>query len=203
MDATKIRLSQEEASLVLRGDWILTKNSVMQKTMHMLGAVQTAQKALLSAIENPLPPDILQSSPKISRGENYLGLPWLMLDYPRLFNKEDSFAIRTFFWWGNFFSVTLQVSGTYKKYYAASIESSFRSLQAGGFFACINEDPWQHHFGPDNYQSFSTMTIDEWKEILSRGDFIKISKIISLQEWNDAQKKLVEVFRKLVHAVTG
>ncbi|HRO70241.1 MAG TPA: hypothetical protein PK951_07675, partial [Chitinophagaceae bacterium] len=86
MDATKIRLSPEEEMLVFRGDWILTKNRVMQKAMQLLGDVQLEQKDLLTTYASKLPQEIMQSTPKISRGENYKGLPWLMLDYPRLFN---------------------------------------------------------------------------------------------------------------------
>ena len=69
----------------------------------------------------------LNSSPKISKGENYKGLPWLVLDYPRYFNKEDIFAIRTLFWWGNFFSITLHISGKYKMRYEKKIIDSFES----------------------------------------------------------------------------
>ena len=32
-----------------------------------------------------LPGDIAAIAPKIARGENYLGLPYVMLDYPRYF----------------------------------------------------------------------------------------------------------------------
>jgi len=36
-------------------------------------------------------------APKISKGENYEGLPWVILDFPRYFDKENVFAIRCFF----------------------------------------------------------------------------------------------------------
>ena len=55
---------------------------------------------------------IVQSTPKIAKGENYLQLPYVLLDYPRCFDKENIFAIRTMFWWGNFFSITLHLSGS-------------------------------------------------------------------------------------------
>ncbi len=44
MDTTKIRLSPEEAALVIRADWILTKNKILQKANHLLGALQTQQQ---------------------------------------------------------------------------------------------------------------------------------------------------------------
>ena len=55
--------------------------------------------------------------PKISKGEKYKGLPWVMLDYPRIFGKEDIMAIGTRFWWGHYFSVTLHLKGGYLRTY--------------------------------------------------------------------------------------
>ena len=150
MDTAKIRLSPEEEELVATADWILTKNRVIQKINQLLSNVQTSQQQLLQTCTT-LEKEVLTSSPKISKGENYKGLPWLVLDYPRSFNKEDVFAIRTLFWWGNFFSVTLHLSGKYKVQYEKKIIDSFESLKAADFSVCINEDQWQHHFEASNY----------------------------------------------------
>ncbi len=203
MDATKIRLSPEEEMLVLRGDWILTKNRVMQKAMQMLGDVQLEQKNLLTSYASVLPQEIIQSSPKISRGENYRGLPWLMLDYPRLFNKEDGFAVRTFFWWGHFFSVTLQLSGRYKKLFETNLLQAQPALKADEFSGCIQDDPWQHHFEPDNYKSLQSFTTKEWEALIASREFVKIAKTIPLQEWNVAPGKIMKIYRGLMQACLG
>jgi hypothetical protein len=158
MDSTKIRLSPEEAALVIRADWILTKNRVIQKTKQLLAALQTAEQNLLRSYETVFPEEIINSSPKISKGENYEGLPYLVLDYPKYFNKEDALAIRILFWWGNFFSGTLHLSGIYKRKYEEKIIRSFESLKAKGFSICINEDQWEHHFETTNYLPLHKLT---------------------------------------------
>ncbi|MFX8895293.1 hypothetical protein ABTM96_19365, partial [Acinetobacter baumannii] len=93
-------------------------------------------------------------SAKISRGEHYEGLPWVMIDYPRYFKKNHFFAIRTFFWWGNFFSLTLQLKGKYQLGFQGS---NFETLKAD-WFICVNEDEWQHHFRQDNYVKLTALT---------------------------------------------
>ena len=108
MDTPKIRLSKEEEALINRTDWILTKNHILQKVKQLFSNLQSRQHLILQGMLS-LQPEIVNSSPKISKGENYKGLPWLVLDYPRLFEKESFFAIRTLFWWGNFFSTTLHL----------------------------------------------------------------------------------------------
>jgi hypothetical protein len=123
MDKAKIRLSPKEAELVSNADWILTEH-VLQKIKQLLLMLQSVTR--LIAPLNSLMEEVLKSSPKISRGENYKG-PMACFDYPRYFNKDDVFAIRTLFWWGNF-SITLHLSG-YKMKYETKIIDSFESLQ--------------------------------------------------------------------------
>ena len=73
------------------------------------------------------------ASAKISKGEN-MGLPWVMLDYPRLFGQEDVLAIRTMFWWGHCFSVTLHLKGRYYGAYLPLLRE--RGGIGGGGFSC-------------------------------------------------------------------
>ena len=167
MDTAKIRLSSEEEALVATADWILTKNRVIQKINLLLSTVQTSQQQLLQPIAI-FGDEILKSSLKISKGENYKGLPWLVLDYPRYFNKEDVFAIRTLFWWGNFFSITLHLSGNYKTKYEKRIIDSFESLKREYFSVCINEDQWEHHFETTNYLPVHDLNSSEFGEIIGQ-----------------------------------
>ena len=198
MDTTKIRLSPEEGALVISADWILTKNSVIQKTIQLLASLQTQQEILLLTYKGILPGEIINSSSKISKGENYKGLPYLVLDYPRYFNKEDTFAIRMFFWWGNFFSGTLHLSGIYKRMYEEKIIQSFETLKTEGFSICINEDQWEHHFEITNYLPLHSLTSYQFEEMINRKPFIKLSKKISLEQWNSAEKKLLEIFSHII-----
>jgi len=162
--------------------------------------LQSGQQDLLLPL-NSLPEEVLKSSPKISRGENYKGLPWLVLDYPRYFNKDDVFAIRTLFWWGNFFSITLHLSGNYKAKYETKIIDSFESLQQEDFSVCINEDQWEHHFETNNYIPVHDLSESQYSEIIVKRSFIKLAKKIPLEQWNDVEKKLLDIFGQLINSL--
>ncbi|MGK2862498.1 MAG: hypothetical protein ACSLE0_11220 [Chitinophagaceae bacterium] len=201
METTKIRLSPEEAALVIRQDWILTKNNVIQKTQKLFASLQADEQQSMELYKDYHASAIVESSPKISKGENYNGLPYLVLDYPRCFSKEDVFAIRMLFWWGNFFSGTLHLSGIYKKKYEEKIIHSFDSLKSNDYFICVNEDPWEHHFENDNYLPLRTMNHDLFKKWICEKSFIKLSKKFSIAQWNDAEKKLLEMFRQFMNSL--
>lgn len=196
MNEAKIRLSQKEMELVKNAGFILTKNEILLKTMQLLGNLQEQQQALL----NKLPAQALVEktiiSPKISKGENYKGLPYLILDYPRVFEKENIFAIRSLFWWGNFFSTTLHLAGSYKELFREKIISSFDVLKKDGYYYCNNDDEWHHHFEEGNYISLTDKK--SFEESVNQRPFLKLSKKISLHQWENADGLLFNNFKGLI-----
>jgi hypothetical protein len=200
MDTAKVRLSKEEMGLITRSDWILTKNQILKKVQQLLSDVQVQLQQLLPEY-SWLQREIINSSPKISRGENYKGLPWLILDYPRYFNKEDVFAVRNFFWWGNFFSSTFHLAGIYKVRYKNKIIDSFEMLKKNDFYFCNNEDQWEHHFETENYEAVSAFNHSSFEKMINEKSFIKLAKKIPLEKWNDVEEKMVETFSQLMNAL--
>jgi hypothetical protein len=202
MDKAKIRLSEKEAELVANADWILTKNQIMQKARYLLEDLQSRQTELLQSSSPLLPAEVLSISPKVSRGENYQGLPYLVLDQPRYFGQNDQFAIRTMFWWGNFFSITLHLSGRYKKMFEGKLIANLDELKKHSFFIGVNEHPWEHHFEASNYLPLLEATGVEFTATVSGKDFIKIAKRVSLKQWEDAGDMLLTSFGQLIDWLT-
>src|SRR5437762_7300116 len=98
-DHSKIQLSLFEMDLVNNAGWILTKNGIIQKAKQLLLGLQEKQQVYLQLQSSSISAEVLRPSAKISKGENYHGLPYLILDFPRFFEHKDIFAIRTMFWW--------------------------------------------------------------------------------------------------------
>jgi hypothetical protein len=184
MEGTKILLSAEELSLVQDTHWLLTKNNIIEKTKALFGNLAGSLVKQTSRYQNHFPEAVHLYSPKVFKGEYYEGLPYVMLDYPRVFGKDDVFAIRTFFWWGNFFSITLQLKGSYHQRYLPLLLKHKGLLAEEGFHIAMSDDEWRHDFGPDNYQPI--MTNDELIENTLNGKFLKIAVQVPLAHWNEA-----------------
>ncbi len=201
-DGTKIQLSALEAELVNNSEWILTKNRIIEKVKYLLQEVQVVQQSVLNDFKNKLPAEVLAIPGKISRGENYKGLPYLILDHPRYFDKENVFAIRTLFWWGNFFSITLHVAG---KYRTGIIQGLIKNdhKRSKDLHYCINETEWDHHFEAGNYRLLSEMDEAELLQHASQSHFIKLSQKIPLTKWDDAVVILPKLFREMIEIVAG
>jgi hypothetical protein len=191
MQGSKIRLSAPEAALIGNAEVILTKNSIVQKTVALLAEVQ---EALMIQEEM----NRFSSSPKISKGENYKGLPWVVLDYPRISSGGDLFFIRSMFWWGNFFSSTLQLAGWYKEKSLAGLTAAFDHLATEDYFIGVGEDPWQHHFESSNYKKLSDLSRQEYIFLLEHQPYIKIAARWPLSDWDLAANHFCNSWKNLV-----
>jgi len=187
-----VKLSKSELQLVCDEQFILTKNSIINKVYLLFGTLSEIFLQQTKNNQSFFPDEVLKASPKIYRGENYRGLPYVMLDYPRYFVKEDAFTVRCFFWWGNFFSITLHLSGEYAKYYAEPIFQKL-SEENNSWYVCINEDQWQHHFNADNY------SLPDKKILMHLGErkFQKIAKKIPLSQWDAAFDFFVQSYKEV------
>jgi hypothetical protein len=196
MQGSKIQLSDSELELACNADIILTKNSIINKTIALLGTVEETigqhnDRGKLFSI-----------SPKISRGEYYQGLPYVVLDYPRYSRTPDLGFIRSMFWWGHFFSSTLQLSGNLKAKYITAIEASYDLLADQDYYIGINTDPWQHHFEENNYLAISKMSRGAFLAILEEQEHIKIAAKLPLKEWQYAASFMINSWNLLAGLIT-
>lgn len=203
MDRAKLRLSTEEMDLISRADWILTKNRLMERVRELLASLQEEQWHCLRQGKNPLPEEVMNIPAKISRGENYEGLPWMVLDLPRYFTNDDQLAIRTLFWWGHGFSVTLQLQGRFRQSFQHIIYRYKNVLSQQSWHICTGPDPWQHHSRDDNYSPVAELTEEKWKSITSSHPFLKIACFIPMQKWEEAPDLIMREYRLLSEILAG
>lgn len=198
MPGTKVELSKNELELVVNREFILTKNRIIEKVYKLFGMLSEDYKTLITAFNDSLPAEVISSIPKIYRGENYLSLPYVMMDYPRVFFKDDVFAIRSFFWWGNYFSITLQLSGKYLQQFNNKLILYMNDKPDENYFVCISQSPWQHHFEESNYEPLHSINIEA---VMSR-PFFKIAAKLRLNDWDDAENFFRKNYATLLQMLT-
>jgi hypothetical protein len=201
MNEAKVQLSPEELALVGNADWILTKNAIIGKVTGLFGWVASASEPFIRSAE--LPEVIKNAPPKISKGENYQGLPYVVLDYPRLFQKHEIFAIRTLFWWAHYFSVTLHVKGQFRDLFEDRIRRHAAMLAENGFYLSVSGDEWVHELGGEHYLPMREGGKDLMDEAFRRHPFIKISAKTEFAHWEQAGQLLTDRIRIILSALKG
>lgn len=188
-------LSTSELELVCNAEILLAKNRVIEKVYQMFGALSEDYKMHIISFSLP---DKTVNNPKISRGEHYNGLPYVMLDYPRQFSKTDVFAVRTFFWWGNFFSITLQLQGIYQARFADAIQNAITKGQLEEWYITTLDEKWQNHFENDYYKPVNK----EKNYYLTGLPFVKLVTKIPLEKWDDAYEYLFQNFLQIMKVLS-
>ena len=179
-DSTKIELSNLELELMKNSLWILTKHSVIDKIALLFSEqVPYINQHFLSVASKF--EEINTSRPKITKGERYQNLPYIILDYPAVFSKQDIFALRTMVLWGSFLSVSLHLSGKYKDFFQENI---YRKLQASSdnIFLAIGENQWQHHITPESFLQISNTNNSLIDEYIKNHPYTKITSMFKLEE---------------------
>ncbi|WP_345252982.1 hypothetical protein [Flaviaesturariibacter amylovorans] len=198
MEEAKIQFSPAEIELMCDAGVLLTKNRILFGIRRLLEVLEARQQQEAYLAD---PGDLgpaLRPMPKISKGENYLGLPYLVLDFPRQFDSRNIFAVRTMFWWGNAFSSTLHLAGDYKDDHLEAIVAAYPQLKKRGYFIGISEDPWQHHFGEENYRPVFEFTEDEFAEQCTMYDHLKIATEFPLRDVHFVGEDLMASWRFLL-----
>jgi len=180
----KIALSEQELQLLQNTEWILTKRTLIQKVDALLGSAVPSLQALANS-HTWLPAEVTAANPKIHRGENYRGLPYVSLDYPAFFSKDGTLSLRNLFWWGHFFSITLHLSGVYKTQFESTLQENLHLLQQTDMVVCTGNTEWEHHFGADNYTPTAQLTVQQLQQIISEKSFVKIAVKCNLALWHD------------------
>ncbi len=198
-NVTKITLSEQELVVVTDRHWILTKQAITAKIYELFNEQVPVIRKQMDLLPEALPAGLAFSLPKISRGENYNGFPYVMLDYPAVFKKDDIFALRTMLWWGNFISITVLLSGGYKELYSKVVlQHCLHS--PGELYICVHDDPWEHHLEKSNYMQIRELDPCAVEKIVSEKNFLKLALKMEMKSFNDpkvfetAYAKICELF---------
>ena len=194
--------TDKELKLIADADLIKTKVEASRKIRTVLECAQLAIQGHLAQRGTSLPEETRKVHGKISVGENYRQLPYQVLDFPRFFDKNGIFAFRNMFLWGNFFSHTLHLSGKFlKPGLEKQLFSHLHETEEGVLF-CINKNPWEYHYGPDNYLPSHAISPQDVERQLTNHHFIKLSAKTSLDRWKDVPGNAVRYLESFLH-ITG
>lgn len=180
-----IILTDKERKYLSDTDFLFTKRNIQKKIIALFNETQKSLRNEIKTGDYSIASKIMKQNPKISRGENYKGLPYVVLDYPRLFDTNDTFSFRVIFWWGNFFSFSLHLEGNSLRKGIIELEKKWDYLKTRGINVCTASTPWQYHFKASNYIQSNELGFSDVRELTRKYTFLKIGRKVALEEWPD------------------
>lgn len=103
--------TSEEIALLNDRQIFLQKRSLLEKIGAVFARTEQLLKDTAIGSQFAFPANCHLSSGKTSRGENLLGYPWMVHDYPRLINRDEIFLFLTQCWFGHGFSCSWILTG--------------------------------------------------------------------------------------------
>jgi hypothetical protein len=192
-------LTPDESALVENAAWLLTKHRIIGKVYGVFGALNEIYGSLLEEYAEFIPGEVTAVPPKIYKGEHYRQLPYVMLDQPRFFKHDDTFAIRTFFWWGNSFSIHLLLGGKYKVMFEERIQHHLKNENLEEWYIGVSKDPWQHHFEQDNY--LPVHALKNKSNVTHNGNYLKIGRWHGVTDWKGAFAFFITSYKQLLESL--
>lgn len=185
----KVKYSKRQIELIQDSKYLLQKNDLLltiERELIHLGKEYQENYSHLLEISPPA---------KLSKGENLKGLPYRVMDFPRIFSQEDVFAIRTIVWWGKQISVTLHLKGKYLKLFKPQLNSSLASLISKDYLFSVDGDEWEHDVKALNYTSVQELNMKhEHFEFLKIATFKPISAVNDLSSFHKKSVKEILSF---------
>jgi len=167
--------SDNDLKIISSKDYIIRKNALLQSVNNTMLELERCISS--TEIQNIVPEIVKDKRGKISRGENYHGMPWMVLDAPALFEKKSILAFRHIFIWGHPLSINLHVSGEFMDILDMSKSNELKKKD--WYFLC-GKNPFINHYDPTLYKPISELS----PTIMIDQGYLRLTKTIAL---NDSQ----------------
>ncbi|MEQ8623997.1 MAG: hypothetical protein RJQ00_04055 [Vicingaceae bacterium] len=161
---------------------LLNDSKIIERKNRVLKQIELQFKKLgNNTLINHQSLNAFSSTPKVSKGENFEGYPFRVLDYPRVFTTNDVFAFRTLIWWGNIISFTLHLKGKYLITHFSKLKQLLSTSELPLYYSNSGNE-WSQNPNDKNFKLLGTETLAQLnpKEI----DFLKIVQVKPLDKIN-------------------
>jgi hypothetical protein len=174
MQKSAIKLTNHQLKLVSDPTYPLTKIEVMERLTTLLHACAAQLRENKLTVGNT---QLFECEYKISKGENYKGLPYLVLDYPKINSKKFPILLRTMFWWGKYFSLNILIHDDVK---IRIRDNSFYNTNLNDCKLLVSSNIWEQDLAKEDYMHLSKEAM-----LLKESDYLKISKTVPIESYNE------------------
>ena len=102
------------------------------------------------------------------------------------------------FWWGNFFSITLHLSGNNKTEFLKKILAHLSLLDENHFYIYTAQKEWEHDMDPGSYKRISSLNGNELQKVITENNFLKLAVKFPIDSFGVIEDKLLRNYELLV-----
>jgi hypothetical protein len=192
-----IKLTKTEFDFVLHSEYPKIKQRVIQKVCHRFDALGHELKQHLVPEDVAWGNEFRDAHSKTTRGENYRQLPYVVLDYPRIRNREFMLACRTMFWWGNYFSLNfmIRLDAVDVELFISNLKKNpNRKIRVYG-----GDDLWEQDLDDDHFMKLHQLSEPELNNLFRKQAYIKLSRKVRFTNWDQLEERAISFYTDMLH----
>lgn len=172
----------EEQQVLGEKRFFEVRMGVEQKLLQLFGLLRDALGKTSAAYAPLYPPGTDYKTGKISKGENYNGYPYRVLDFPRLFAGPNMFACRCMLLWGHHYAFHVLLAGPVVHTLRTRLACRTEQLAQVPLLLATHETPWQWAYAPAHYATIGSLPLDKLQYLLTEAPFLKLSAFWALND---------------------
>jgi len=176
------RFTPDEMRMICDTDFFPAKAEIIQKFheefMKLRDQLRVEFKKTLLSLA-PTGTDF--ETGQLVKGERFHDFPYVYLDFPKFFSKEEMFTFRSFFWWGHSLIFCWFLSGTRLDQYQKSLRACYATLSHEGVFLSTADTPWEWGLEKPHAVFLDQIGKEHLEEILAERSFLKLGCSIPLK----------------------
>jgi len=137
---------------------------------------------------------------QLVKGERFQDFPYVYLDFPKYFSKDEMFTFRSFFWWGHALFFCWFLSGPSLDEYKKRVQECVAAISRQAVFISTADSPWEWSLEKPHAVFLDHTSEESLKIILKDLSFLKLGCSLSLDllETEDAiPREGLRIFRLL------
>lgn len=180
--------SNDQLELISDQNYIHRKNDLIRMVSYQMARIESEIQE--SPVQSMLPQTLRSKRGKISKGENYLGMPWVALDAPAIFEKRSILAFRHLFLWGYSLSINLHISG----HFLEQIElAKLTDLKNENWFHLTGDNAFLHHYEGGLHISLKELNED----VIRQQGYLKLVAFTSLKDYAFFERNCFQFIEKI------
>ena len=190
---SKISFNNEDIEIFSDKDFLLKKKVLTDEVISLFKVISEEIKQEL--IKSP---NLLWSSQfagKISKGQYYKDLPYIVSDYPRRIDKNGICLFRIIFLWGREFSCNFLITGDAFRSLIKKIENNLDLVDQNEYSYSIEGSPWEHSILEADLNKLNHLKNNQK---INTADFIKISRALTINRYENLHEICIKMFRDII-----
>ncbi|MCF8720944.1 hypothetical protein [Nitrospina gracilis] len=174
--------SDVELRLIRERELFLHKHSIIKKAEARLEELKEVMIAELAKDPGPVPLGTDLKRGKITKGENNKGFPFVSLDIPQFFTKEEYFTYRVLFWWGHYLGYSLVLKGPALPQYLDCLLARRGDARFADIWLARHDSPWEWEHADNHFSPVQEPTDNDVRQLVNGIQYIKVIRMIPVIE---------------------